>query len=131
MEYKLTNEECNNLMNEITNDFNKDLNTKLKAYKEFVNYLADKAVGEKDTIIEVVNGSESIKFCGYIEIEEIINKKEVYFKFLYNDKTYMAQWQPNDNYAVYQRDDGCDCYYGFLLFPTYDNKKYFLMEYTR
>ena len=107
-----------------------DLNSELNTYREFIKYLADEAIGKTDFIIETVIESETICFCGYIEVEKIIKGKDIILKFIYNDKTFEATWQPYDNYGVYQIDEGFDCYDGFMLFPTYDNNKYFLMGFT-
>ena len=43
-----------------------------KTYVEFINYLAEKAIGYKDYIIETFNNNEYNKFIGYLKTKKII-----------------------------------------------------------
>lgn len=100
----------------------------LQTYKEFVRYLAEETKGFTDEIIEAFYDSDFVKFCGYINAKRIFHKGDPCLKFNYEAKTYIANWQSDDNYGVWQRGHD-DSYYGYLLFPTKEDGRYFLLEY--
>ena len=124
MEQEITKEKYNELIKD-----NEYLCNDLKTYKEFIDYLADKAKGDTSVIIGLVNDNETNKFCGYVEAEKLVRNSIPLLKFAYNGLVYIADWYETENYGAYQNDTGFDYYYGFMLLPANDGK-YFLMEYT-
>lgn len=104
-----------------------------KFWKELIYYLSEKAIGNKDNIIETVANNMHNWFVGYVKVTKEINKdQEILIKFKDKDgSNYTATWQPSDNYACWQRCGvEADDYSGFLLFPTYKDDEYFCMYYT-
>lgn len=107
------------------------INEELKFYKEFWGYIADKAIGNKLSIIEAVVNNEHNSFEGYVKVKKhITEKQEVLLDFVTpkGDK-YTAKWQPSDNYGCWQTSEWGDDYSGYMLFPTYRNDEYFCIWY--
>ena len=75
MEQEITKEKYNKLIK-----YNEYLRNDLKTYKEFLDYLSNRAKGEKDTIIESVNDNETNKFCGYVEAEKLVRNGKLLLK---------------------------------------------------
>jgi hypothetical protein len=102
-------------------------------WKEFWEYITDKAIGDKWQIIEAVANNDHNWFEGYVKVEKVINdKQELLLKFT-NSKgnKYTAEWQPSDNYACWQTCGMAgDDYSGYLLFPTYKADEYFCIYYN-
>ena len=104
-----------------------------KFWKDFWDYITDKAVGDKMKIIEAIADNSHNWSEGYVKVEKSINdRQELVIKFT-NSKgdKYTATWQPSDNYACWQT---CgyfgDDYSGYLLFPTYKADEYFCIYYN-
>lgn len=133
-------EEFNNLEDFIenipyikTNDdlYEMDNKRNLKFYSEFINYLEDKCCGDNRVIIEVVNNNTYNEFIDYVKVTKSIDKNKLILHFEVNDVKYKAEWQPSDNYGVWQTCGICgDDYSGYLLFPTYRDDEYFCMSYA-
>ena len=103
----------------------------LKFYSEFINYLEDKCCGDNRVIIEVVNNNTYNEFIDYVKVTKSIDKNKLILHFEVNDVKYKAEWQPSDNYGVWQTCGICgDDYSGYLLFPTYRDDEYFCMSYA-
>jgi hypothetical protein len=108
-------------------------NADIKFWKDFWDYITDKAVGDKMKIIEAIADNSHNWSEGYVKVEKSINdRQELVIKFT-NSKgdKYTATWQPSDNYACWQT---CgyfgDDYSGYLLFPTYNDDEYFCVYYN-
>lgn len=99
-------------------------------YQEFIHYLSDRAIGNKDYIIEAFDNNEFNNFKGYLKVNKVIKDNKLMMEFEVDDMKLTAEWQAGDNYAVWQRCGYCgDDYYGYLLFPTYNDDEYFCLEY--
>ena len=108
-------------------------NSEIKFWKDFWDYITDKAVGDKMKIIEAIADNSHNWSEGYVKVEKSINdRQELVIKFT-NSKgdKYTATWQPSDNYACWQT---CgyfgDDYSGYLLFLTYKADEYFCIYYN-
>ena len=103
----------------------------LKTYQEFIHYLYDHAIGDIKPLIECFDTNLVNSFQGYKKVtKELVNGK-LYLIFEDKDGDKLkAEWQPSDNYAVWQTCGICgDDYTGFLLFPTYKDDEYFCLWY--
>lgn len=108
-----------------------EANKSLKFHRAFIAYLNDKAIGDKDRIIEAVANNDLNCFEGYVKVTKTIENEKIMLEFeLERGGKRKAEWQPSDNYACCQ---SCgitgDDYSGFLLFPTYKENEYFCMYY--
>jgi len=108
-----------------------EANNLLKFHRAFITYLNDKAIGDKNHIIEAVANNGLNCFEGYVKVMKSIENEKIMLEFeLERGGKYKAEWQPSDNYACWQT---CgimgDDYSGFLLFPTYKENEYFCMYY--
>ena len=114
----------------IEKNLDDDADRRLGTYKEFIDYLADKAIGNTSNIIEEFNNCTYVNFEGYKQvIREIINN-ELYLVFQVKETKFKAHWQASDNYAVWQTCGICgDDYSGYMLFPTYKKDEYFCLSY--
>lgn len=108
----------------------KELKSDINTYSEFIKYIVEKAVGDKLSIIQIFYENEYNHFLGYVEVEKKIKDGKLILSFKFKDEDNSAEWQASDNYAIYQYEWAEDCYRGFLLFPTYDENKYFLLGYS-
>lgn len=116
-----------------TNDdlYENDNKRNLKFYSEFINYLADKCCGDDRVIIEAVNNNTYNEFIDYVKVTKSIDKNKLILHFEVDGVKYEAEWQPSDNYGVWQTCGICgDDYSGYLLFPTYKDEEYFCMAYA-
>jgi hypothetical protein len=101
-----------------------------KTYKEFITYLHDKAIGDKNTLIECFDENDFNVFVGYKNVTKLIINNKLYLEFEIDDIKLKAEWQASDNYAVWQQCGvGGDDYSGYLLFPTYKDDEYFCLYY--
>lgn len=99
-----------------------------KTYKEFISYLHDKAIGDKNTLIECFDENDFNVFVGYKNVTKLIINNKLYLEFEIDDIKLKAEWQASDNYAVWQQCGVCgDDYSGYLLFPTYKDDEYFCL----
>ena len=115
---------------EIEKDFEDDKLNRLNTYKEFIHYLYDKAIGNKDSLIECFHDNSVNIFIGYKPVTKILIDSKLYLKFEVNDTKYKAEWEAINNYAVWQTCGVCgDDYSGYLLFPTYKDDEYFVLWY--
>ena len=113
---------------EIEKDFEEAEFNKLNTYKEFIHYLHDKAMGNIDSIIECFEENSFNIFIGYKTVTKKMIDGKLYLEFEVDDTKYKAEWQAIDNYAVWQTCGVCgDDYSGYLLFPTYEDNKYFVL----
>ena len=101
-----------------------------KTYHEFISYLHEKAIGDKDRLIECFDDNMVNIFIGYKNVTKLIIDGKLYLEFEDDGIKYKAEWQASDNYAVWQQCGVCgDEYTGFLLFPTYKDNEYFCLWY--
>ena len=113
---------------EIEKDFEDAEFNKLNTYKEFIHYLHDKAIGNIDSIIECFEENSFNIFIGYKTVTKKMIDGKLCLEFEVDDTKYKAEWQAIDNYAVWQTCGVCgDDYSGYLLFPTYEDNKYFVL----
>lgn len=123
----------NDVLDELAND---NATKTIKANHEFINYLANEAIGDIKSIIECYTSNESNEFIGYVTVHKYVSSNQklmIEFDVTENnyEMTYKAEWQPYDNYAVYQTVGCCgDDYSGYLLFPTHKDNRYFCLKYT-
>ena len=105
----------------------------IKFYRAFIEYLADRAIGDKSQIIEAVANNMRNAFIGYVKVTKSLNSQQdliLEFQIEGNEFKYKAEWQPSDNYACWQQCHFEDDYDGYLLFPTYEDDEYFCMWYS-
>lgn len=130
---------CENEMCELEEKHEEDglemdyLRSERKFYKEFIDYLYDRAIGDKAQIIEAVSNNMHNGFVGYVKVEKSLDSQQhliLEFEPESGAGKYRAEWQPSDNYACWQRCEFEDSYNGYLLFPTYNDKEYFCMWYS-
>lgn len=115
---------------EIEKDFEDVKLNKLNTYKEFIHYLHNKAIGNKDSLIECFDDNSVNIFVGYKHVTKMLIDNKLYLEFEVNDTKYNAKWQSSDNYAVWQTCGACgDDYSGYLLFPTHKDNEYFVLWY--
>lgn len=109
-----------------------------EGYKKIFNFLTEECVYNKDRIIEVIGDCETIKVFGIVKGEWVVKDNELYVVaevpdtvgFNGNEKVKLThKWQSTDNYAVYQRTEFEDSYYGYLLIPAYNNKEFLCVYY--
>ena len=101
-------------------------------WNDFMEYITEKAVGDKLALIQTVHYNEHSWSEGYVKVQKRINEKQellLDFTTSKGDKR-TAKWQPSDNYACWQTCgiEGDD-YSGFLLMPTYKDDEYFCIYY--
>lgn len=114
------------LEKEIDDYANKQLNT----YQEFIHYLHDKAIGNKDSLIECFDDNEVNIFIGYKNVTKLLIDNKLYLEFEVDDTKLKAEWRASDNYGVWQQCGICgDDYRGYILFPTYKDNEYFVLWY--
>ena len=103
----------------------------LKTYQDFIHYLNEYAIGNKNYIIEAFDNNTYNNFKGYIKVNKIVKDNKLYLQFEIDGTKLTADWQAGDNYAVWQKCGICgDDYSGYLLFPTYKEDEYFCLEYN-
>lgn len=104
--------------------------TQLNTYQEFIHYLHDKAVGDKNSLIECFDDNEVNIFIGYKTVTKSLINDKLLLEFEVDGSKLKAEWQARDNYAVWQTCGICgDDYSGYLLFPTYKDNEYFVLWY--
>lgn len=107
--------------------------TAVQFYKNFLNYLNERASGPMENIIEAVDNNQTNEFIGYLDVERIKDETGdlVQIKFKHNDSIITADFQLEDNYAVHQWTGYCgDDYSGYLLYPTTDPDIWFCQTYS-
>lgn len=103
---------------------------RLNTYQEFINYLADKAIGNTEYIIEEFNNCTHVYFEGYKEVTKELVGNDIYLTFQIGATKLKAKWQESDNYAVWQTCGYTeDDYSGYMLFPTHKKDEYFCVNY--
>ena len=111
-------------------DMNDYANKQLNTYKEFIRYLRDRAIGNKDSLIECFDDNEVNIFIGYKTATKLLINDKLLLEFEVDETKLKAEWQASDNYAVWQTCGVCgDDYSGYLLFPTYKDNEYFVLWY--
>ena len=104
---------------------------RLNTYQEFIDYLADKAIGDTKYIIEEFNNCTYVNFEGYKKVTKEIKDNDLYLIFKIGESTFKAKWQEGDNYAVWQTCGYLgDDYSGYMLFPTHTKDEYFCVNYN-
>ena len=105
--------------------------TQMKTYQEFIHYLSDRAIGDTREIIVSFDSNLYNEFKGYVKVNKVIKDNELYLEFEVDGCKLTAQWQPGDNYGVWQQCGYAgDDYSGYLLFPTYSKNEYFCLQYS-
>jgi hypothetical protein len=103
---------------------------RLRTLQEFINYLADKAIGNTENIIEEFNNCTYVKFEGYKKVTKEIKDNDLYLIFQIGESNFKAKWQASNNYAVWQTCGYTgDDYSGYMLFPTGKEDEYFCVNY--
>ena len=115
---------------EIEKDFEGAELNRLNTCREFIHYLHDKAIGNKDSLIGCFDDNDVNLFMGYKSVTKILIDGRLYLEFEVDNTKFKAEWQASDNYAVWQTCGVCgDDYSGYLLFPTYKDNEYFVLWY--
>ena len=115
---------------EIEKEFEDAELNRFNTYKEFIHYLHDKAIGNKDSLIECFDDNDVNIFIGYKQATKILIDGKLYLECEVDDTKIKAEWQASDNYAVWQTCGACgDDYSGYLLFPTHQDNEYFVLWY--
>lgn len=116
---------------QLEKEYENEVKEHQQTYQEFIHYLNDFAIGNKDYIIDAFDNNDYNKFKGYVKVEKIIKDNKLYLRFEVDDVKLTADWQPFDNYGVWQKCGySGDDYSGYLLFPTHNDDEYFCLEYT-
>jgi hypothetical protein len=103
---------------------------RLNTCREFIQYLHDKAIGDKDSLIKCFDDNDVNIFIGYKHVTKMLIDGKLYLEFEADDTKFKAEWQASDNYAVWQTCGySGDDYSGYLLFPTYKDNEYFVLWY--
>ena len=103
---------------------------RLNTYKEFIHYLHDKAIGNKDSLIECFCNNYVNIFLGYKPATKKQIDGKLYLECEVDDTKIKAEWRASVNYAVWQTCGVCgDDYSGYLLFPTHKDDEYFVLWY--
>lgn len=111
----------------------------LDGYKEFLNFLNEEEVAKKDKIIETIIGCDRVDFIGYVDGELSVKNNELKItvevpdRFGFNGKKTAkieCDWQHSDNYGVHQRCEFEDSYYGWMIFPCWNFKRFYCVYYT-
>lgn len=110
--------------------YKEELRLTYNTSNEFINYLNDKAVGDISSLIECFATNDYNMFIGYKKvIKEVVDNK-LYLHFEHDGCKLNAEWQPRDNYGVWQQCGMAgDDYSGYLLFPTHNEDEYWCMYY--
>lgn len=104
---------------------------RLNTYQEFIDYLADKAIGNTEYIIEEFNTCTYVNFEGYKKVTEEVKDNDLYLIFQIGESNFKAKWQARYNYAVWQTCGYLgDDYSGYMLFPTHTKDEYFCVNYN-
>lgn len=115
---------------EIERSFAEDECNSLKTYQEFITYLYEYAIGDIRPLIECFDNNSVNSFQGYKKVTKELKNDKLYLIFEDKGDKLKAEWQPSDNYGVWQTCGICgDDYTGFLLFPTYKDNEYFCLWY--
>lgn len=69
-------------------------------YQEFIHYLSERAIGNKDYIIEAFDNNEFNNFKGYLKVNKVIKDNKLMMEFEVDNMKLTAEWQAGDNYAV-------------------------------
>lgn len=74
--------------------------------------------------------NENIKHCGFTKFNKVVkNNKEFYVCDLICDSSGKSLlFEKNDNYLVWQRQNGEDSFYGYLAYKL-KNGEYWVVEY--
>lgn len=116
---------------QLESDYENEAKELQRTYQEFIHYLNEFAIGNKDYIIDAFDNNDYNKFKGYVKVEKFIKDNKLYLRFEVDDMKLTADWQPGDNYGVWQKCGySGDDYSGYLLFPTYKEDEYFCLEYN-
>lgn len=111
-------------------DLDDETEDRLRTHQEFINYLADKAIGNTEYIIEVFNNCTYVHFEGYKKVTKEIEDNNLYLIFQIGKSNFKAKWQAGDNYGVWQTCGiAGDDYSGYMLFPTHTKDEYFCLYY--
>lgn len=119
-----------------TAEYNKK---QLDGYKDFLNFLNEEEVAKKGNIIETITGCDRVDFIGYVDGELSVKNNELKITIEvpdrcgYNGKKTAkieCDWQHADNYGVHQRCDFEDSYYGWMIFPCWNFKRFYCVYYT-
>lgn len=103
---------------------------RLRTLTEFIDYLADKAIGNTEYIIEEFNNCTYVHFEGYKKVTKEVKDNDLYLIFQIGESNFKAKWQAGDNYAVWQTCGYTgDDYSGYMLFPTHTKDEYFCVYY--
>ena len=137
--YNLYNKEVDNLDDYLVlikqertleKDLDEHHDKTFNTYKEFINYLADKSIGDTSEIIEEFNNCTYVNFEGYKKVTKEIKDNELYLIFQIGGANFKAKWQAGSNYAVWQTCGYAgDDYSGYMLFPTHKGDEYFCISY--
>ena len=111
-------------------DLDDEVEDRLRTLQEFINYLADKAIGKTENIIEEFNNCTYVSFEGYKKVTKELKDNNLYLIFQIVETHFKAKWQASDNYAVWQTCGyNGDDYSGYMLFPTHTTDEYFCVNY--
>ena len=111
----------------------------LHGYKEFLNFLIEEEVAKKEKIIEAIIVCDRIEFIGYVDGELSVKNNELKITVEVPDRCGFngketakieCDWQHSDNYGVHKRCDFEDSYYGWMIFPCWNFKRFYCVYYT-
>lgn len=121
---------------EVKNEEIKYLRKELKDYKEVLNFIVNSLDGNPTRIIETIAEQDYFEIIGEVEGRPVAKGNELFIEAEVPDLTfrekktkYLFDWQHYDNYAVYQRTEFEDSYYGYMLFPSHFPTKFLCVFY--
>lgn len=101
-----------------------------KSMGEFLEFIHKECKTNRDKVLNEISECCYIDFKGYVEAEESVDKNGwVYHTFTLEGNEYTAQLQ--HDYSVCQWNGSVeDDFKGYMLFPTYDPKRFYCVYYV-
>lgn len=111
----------------------------LNGYKEFLKFLFEEEVAKKEKILEAINDCDRVEFIGYVDGELSVKNNELKITVEVPDRCGFngkkttkieCDWQHSDNCGIHQRCEFEDSYYGWMIFPCWNFKRFYCVYYT-
>lgn len=128
-----------NIFDNIEKETAKYNQEQLNGYKEFLKFLFEEEVAKKEKILEAINDCDRVEFIGYVDGELSVKNNELKITVEVPDRCGFngkktakieCDWQHSDNYGVHQHCDFEDSYYGWMIFPCWNFKRFYCIYYN-
>ena len=103
------------------------MNVDMETLKAFLYYLGYNSMGNEDSLIATFNQNTTNIFSGYVDVKKKIKNNRLLLEFDYDGNEYSAEWEPIGGYGVCSIGERAYCNPGYLLFPTLNENRYFLL----